>query len=380
MTLNETITTTSYPIPPVNTGGTGPELFMQQVILAGILSFIFAVIIIMLIRRSNKANKDIDPTIDDLMSDPYNPNTAMIVMLVVLMPLLIGVLSGLQWLFIDTAIGGVLIVGSMAFTIIPFLMMKMHSRDQTRHTKKMEGPLYLKNGKKRKYYFAHVDFDAEKTISNVDREAILSTKGMTKKILDKLHPVPAKINRKFNVYFLFEGPFADAIAWMDDDEFDYYGSYTTKADGPVLKEITKIQRVQTNPEDEDDLVNEYTFVFWVMFDDSHAVIRQSGQQLVDLTDNEMFAGLTKAVTADRKVLAGEMNATTEELAGYKNDDRSFEAKVNNRANGLADGLAADKEALSMLDKIGMGVDLKYWLTIAVVFIFGTIFGLYQGGG
>ena len=373
MTLeNSTITTAPY-IPPVNTAPP-PNPIVDNIVGAIILSVIFFIVIIIIMRRNRKSNKDIDPELKDLMSDPYSQTSGMIVMFVLIMVPMYGSFGGLSLIMQGaTAYGGLLILGSVFTTIIPYQFFKQQERDRTRNMKKMEGTLYTKAGKKMKYRFGEVDFDSERRISTASREAILATKGMTKKILDRLHPIPARVNGEYEVYFLFEGPFADAIAWMNDEQLDNYGSYKTKADSPVLKEICKIQRVQINPDDENDLVNEYTFVFWVMFDDSHAARRQAGLELVDLTDNEMFAGLTKTIGADRKVLAGAVNATTEELAGYKNDDRSFEAKANNRANGIADGLIADKEALSMLDKIGT-FNIQYWLTIIVVFVFGTIFG------
>lgn len=380
MSLNETLTVTDPYIPPVNTGISGTELLIQQIIIVVIISIVFVTLIMWMFKRGRKANDDIDPDLEDLMSDPYNPNTAMLVLLGLLLPTFVGVLAGLQLIYTDVYLGGMVIVGSIFVTLVPFLLLKENSRNKTRNMKKMEGTLYTKNNKKRKYYFANVDFDAERTINDHDRKEVLKVKGMSEEVLDRLHPVPATINKKYSVYFMFESSFADAIAWMNDDEFDYYGSYKTKMDSPVLKEVCKIQRVEKNPDDENDLVNEYVYFFWVMFDDSHAQQRMSGQQLVDLTDNEVFAGIMKGMGADRKVLAGEMNTTTEELAGYKHDDRSFEAKVNNRANAIADGIAADQEALSMLDKLDKGLDLKYWLTILVTFIFGMIFGLYQAGG
>jgi len=372
-------TTTVDLNPPVNPAPDTLAMFGNQVIVAIVISIVIAAIIFLMIRRNSKSNRDIDPSLDDLMSDTYDPNKAAVVMMLLTLPLVIGIMAGLNMLFIDLGIGLSLIVGSITFTLMPYFVLKQSSRDKSRNKKKMNGTLYTKSGKKRKYYFGNVDFDAERGLNAVDREKILNTKGMDEETLDKLHPIPAIINDKYNVYFLFEAPFADAIAWMDDEEFDYYGSYTTKADGPVLKEVTKIQRVNTNPNDDEDLVNEFVFVFWVMFDDAHASKRQAGLQLVDLTDNQMFAGLTKAVSADRKVIAGEINAKSAELLQHQEHSIDFDDVTKSVGRKKALEFVENESNLTNIDLSTLKVQVSLFTALILAALCGFI-GYFIGVG
>lgn len=380
MSLNDTIPVDLNP--PVAGGGDIDIItnqFFQQLGLALALCFVIGIIVFYLLRKNAPTGADIDPNLDDLMSDPYDPNRAAIVMMGLMMPLMLGVIYGLQYLFIDLGIGMSLIVGSVAVTLIPYYMMKQSSRDKTRNMKKMEGTLYTKSGKKRKYLFSNVDFDAERTLNDADRELIIEAdNGVDKEILDKLHPVPALINSKYNVYFLFEGSFADAIVWMNDDEFDYYGSYTTKADGPVLKEVCKIQRVQKSLDDSEDFVNEFTYVFWVMFDDSHALKRQSKQEIADLTNNDMYTGITKLIGVDRKVISGEINAVKAELKQHQEHGINFDDVVKSVARKKALELRQNEDSLTNIDLSYLKGNITIFT--ALVFAFATfVVGLLIGG-
>ena len=397
-----TTTTEIVTVPPVNTEPyIPPNDFttpMNQLIVAIILSLLFVVAIIWVLRRGTRT-KDMDPTLDDIMVESYDPNKAAIVMMILVIPLMITLMIGVQMLWINAGLGMALIIGGVTFTLLPYFMGKLSSREATRNKKKMEGTLYLKDGSKRKYRMINVDFDMEKGMKKADREALLAyvdedaeieldeegmkkprTPILTAEELDKLHPVRALVNKIFQVYFLFEEKFADAINWLDDTEYDYYGSYLTKADSPVLQEICKIRSIRDSSEDSSDKINEFCFVFWVMFDDSHALKRMAATKLVDLSDNELLMGVSKIIGAERVTIAAEVNTLNAELALEQEHSIDFEDIIKSVGIKKAIEFRDNETNLTSVDLsafMGMQVGIVTTLILAVA---SLLLGIVLGSG
>ena len=303
-----------------------------------------------------------------------------------MVPAMFGIIFGVEWLFIDAGIGASLIVGSVSFTAIPYFMARDRAREGTRNKLNMAGDLYTKGKKKGRYLFSNVDFEVDVQMDAEDKAAIIASgtvfkdeEVITEKILDTFHIKPAVING-FNVFFLFEEAFANAIDWTECTEYDYYGSYLTKSAGPVLKEVTKIQRVNViETDDGNEYINEYTFVFWVMWDDSHAAKKQAGVELVTVSTNEVLSSISKIVHTDRKVIGSVVADMNDELLAYQEhgvDNKDIVASMSRmKAMEL-------REAEDSLKRVDISL-LRGSVTVftALVFAFATlVLGVLIGSG
>ena len=346
---------------------------------------IIGVFVIWWLMRKGSRIKDVDPSLSQLMADPYDPNKAAVIMMLVTFPVMMGLVYGLAFLFgPDMLIGVVIIVSCVLGTLLPYYIAKLNSREKTRNMKKLDGPLYLADGSKTYYSFSNVVLHKPRFFTDAQKDAIKEAAPKYKHLIDDspLEMVRAEVGEGFNVYFAMTRPEAESIQWVPTDEFDYYGSFTIPTGSPVLFELAKLPRVQFIEDDEKDMkefYNENVFVFLFIFDDSHAQKILEKIAPIDLTQDKVSMAVGKALNVDKKVVAGMLNTNEDELAGYKNDERSFDTKVSNRANGIAAGMIADKEALSMLGWLDESTDLKGLLVWLIIFIFGAILGFSLGG-
>jgi len=348
----QTITNTTIIFnPPIdNTPDVLP--FWNPITIGAVIVCIVGILLIFLVMHKEQKSRDIDPTLDDLMSEPYDPNKAAIIMMVVTFPVMFGAIYGLAYAFVNIFIGTTIMAVCIMSALMPYFILKLRAREASRNMKKMEGVLWTKDKRKRRYLFAEIDFEeGERELTNQEKLDILGAKDcpIDEAALGRLHPIAGKINKKYNAYFLFEQEFAKSIVWVDGDEFDYYGSYIVKMDSPVLKEITKIQRVQVSSVDSDDMINEHVFIFWVMWDDAIANKRMAGQDVIDVTDNEIIVAIEKARGTDRKVIAGTVNALNAELEMHQEHGVDFDDIVASVGRKKALDFKRNENSLTSID-------------------------------
>jgi len=302
-------------VPPVNTNpiGTAPVTFdMGQA--AGLMIGLFLVLIVVYwyYMRSNRVTgTDVRPKIEDMIYAGWSPNKMMAIQIMVIFPATFGMIFGLLFMAYDF-IFGLIIVCLVGFgTAAPYFYIKDRVREKNRNNFKLDGYLWLKSGKRIKYTFLNVAFGTEIMLTNDEVNLLYDENpdwDRKDQIVEKARVIPTLIDDKYMIYIIMTQPVSETMEWVDDEDFDYFGTLTVKSDGPEMKEIATLHRVRADDDDEDYSVNEYIPTLLVLWDAFKAKQTIKNIPTVDVTTNTVLAGLTKQIGAETRYTAGELNS------------------------------------------------------------------------
>ena len=212
--------------PPIDTTGnmgSGFNIPLENVaVIIGVS--ILALVILIYFWWTKPKGFDIDPSLDDLMEDGYDPNKAALVMMLLTFPVMFGVVYGLNYAYDDLLIGGMIIFLCMTGTALPYYIGKLRSREQSRNKKRLQGWLHTKTGEKIPYSFDIGDFGKEVALGKKEREALIKDNPKWKGALDAVHMYPAPVAGGYTTYFLMTDKVANSIKWELMQDFDYWGS------------------------------------------------------------------------------------------------------------------------------------------------------------
>ena len=344
--------------PPVNTNPTVPVPIDVDI---GFVLLLFAGLFVILwyfYRRYQSAHiaagADVRTPIEKMMYSGWSPNKMMAIQFGVIFPAMFGILFGVQMMISNVGVGILMILLSSVGTTAPYFYLKDRSREKTRNRYKLSGYLWKKDGVRIKYDFSNVDFRTEMVLSNKEEEDLYeqNPEWVKTKELDNVHVIPTVIDDKHLIYLLMKRPLSDTFEWVNDEDYDYYGTITIKSDGPELREVATLHRIGDNPEEELFHVNEYVPTLLVLWDAGQT--KDSTQQIVpiDVTTDTVLAGLIKQIGAEVRTSAGELNSITQQVMVLENEDKDVDDLSQTLARKKAHDFINAEKRLTMFD-LGM---------------------------
>ena len=123
----------------------------------------------------------------------------------------------------------------------------------------------------------------------------------------------------------------------------------------------------------DEYLNEWVYVFWVLFDDAHAELKRKGLPLVQITENKVLSSIVKIIGADNAPIASELNQVNHELSLERSHRITLDDVVYSLALKMAIELKQNEDNLTSLDLssvfgIQVGIVTVIILAIAAFFL------------
>lgn len=251
----------------------------------------------------------------------------------------------------------------------------------------MEGYLRTEDGTRERYFWRNVEFKSEKHLTDeelveVDKAKILFKLEMfaiikerderiaklpngeqkaalaaledsdlywTREEVNMVHSIPIRVDNKHDAY-LMSRYLNTEWDFINGEDYDYYGYHDIKLTGPELRKLATIHRVIELESEE--YRDEYCPVFLVMYDDKMSKDSLGAIAPIDVTRDHAVAGLCKAVGAEERTAAGELNSITEQVMVLENEDKDLDDLSQTIGRKKALDFINSEKRLTMFD-VGM---------------------------
>lgn len=311
----QTITGPPYVTPIITTTPTTPIIDIPVInwtVAVAIIAVLAVILIILFIYNKKFATSkgtDVQIPIEKMISSDISLNKLTLIQLAIIMPIMLGIIVGLQLILIDPLLAMTIMGLTGLGTATPFLYTKDRYREKNRNRYKLNGFLWKKDGTRIKYNFNNVSFGTEAFLSEEHIKAICEADPRwTPKEFENTHLIPTKIGDEYEIYLILKKPIADTFEWVNTEDWDYFGTTQVKEDGLELLEITRLLKVRPDPSDETYNVNDYIPTLLSLWDASRSKGCIGSIMPVDVTNDTVLIGLTKQIGAEHRYTAGEVNA------------------------------------------------------------------------
>ena len=371
-------------------------------------------------KRARVTFSDVRPSVADLSSKEVSLNRAALVQMIPYTPPLVGITPVLLMVEETPALALATLIGLISLPALMYFYMKNQSLQNNKGKVNLVGYMRTIIGDRFSYFWRNVSFLEERhlnedeirlienakilkatSVPSLERAAVVEGKLVKKETsviqaelkehgegssieydatvwagadFEGIHAIPVRVNNRFDAYLLSKN-LQTEWDFIDGEDYDYYGYHDVKISGPELREIATIHRVVEIAEAE--YRDEYVPVFLVMYDDKMSSDRLKNTPFVDVTRDDAVIGITKAIGAEERTSAGELNSITEQVMVLENRDKELDdlSQTIGRKKAL-DFITAEKR-LTMFDASMLG---SVSTVVAVVFAVVTfLLGFAIGG-
>ena len=358
---------TSFTIPTDVTYGP----YLPQGDSNGIVTAIVVIIILMLFMwwyfdlRKKVQFEDIRPSLKHLSSSEVSLNKAAAIQMIPFMPPLVGIVPVIYMVEETPLLALATLIGLISLPALMYMYLAKKSLEENKGKVNMMGLLRNKTGDRERYFWRDVDFLSEKhltdeELTNIDDAKIVfkaemitviaerekkrkAVNAANKKLpiaeqsppipiehpkdvwkrgnLDSVHAIPIRIDNTHDAY-LMSKHLTSEWEFTDGEDYNYYGYHDVKITGPELRLISTMHRVIEL--DNEDFRDEYCPVFLVMYDDVMSKEQLGAISPIDITRDHAVAGICKAVGADERTTAGELNSITSQVMVLENEDKDLD--------------------------------------------------------
>lgn len=266
----------------------------------------------------------------------------------------------------------------------------------------MEGYLRLEDGTRERYFWRNVEYKSEKHLTDeelieVDKAKVIFKKEMliiiaerdakiaklpkkeqasafaalrdsdlywTKEEVDNTHAIPVRVDNKHDGY-LMSKYLNTEWDFIKGEDYDYYGYHEVQLTGPELRKLATIHRVIELESEE--YRDEYCPVFLVMYDDKMSKNALGAIHPIDVTRDHAVAGICKAVGAEERTSAGELNSITQQVMVLENEDKDLDDLSQTIGRKKALDFINSEKRLTMFDVGMLGT-----VSTAVAIIFSIV--------
>lgn len=343
--------------------------------------------------------EDIRPSVANLSSGEVSLNKAAFMQMLPYMPPLIGISPVLILAREQPVLAFAILIGLVSMPALMYFYMKAKALENNKGKINMMGFLRRKDGTRGKYFFRNVKIKTEKHLTDdelteIDKakvsfkefinEEITKRENKRKKSslplehskdfytrdnINSVHAIPIQIDNKHDVY-LISRHLDSEWEYVTGDDYDYYGYHEVKITGPELREISTIHRVIELEAGE--FRDEYVPVFLVMYDDKMSKDALGAIAPIDVTRDHAIAGMTKAIGAEERTAAGELNSITEQVMVLEEQEKDLDdlSQTIGRKKAL-DFLNAEKRLtmfnVTMFGQVSTVVAIVFSV---IMFVFG----------
>lgn len=342
-------------VPPVNTNpGTVSPVSIDMGAVGILLAVLLAILMVVYWwhgKTQKGSGSDVRVEVEDMMDSGITMNMLMLGQFAMLFPLLIGLSWGGLVAQNDFGTGVMISLISVLVTGIVFFILRDRSREQNANRYSLSGYLWKKDGSRIKYWFSKIKFGSEIHLTEAEIEAIYSEKLDWKEedILRKMHVYPALMGDEHRVFLIMDKVMEEAFEWVDDEDYDYFGTITIKSDGPELREVATLHRVAVDSENDRFKVNEYVPTLYVVWGAGQAKDSIKGIPVVDPTADKVLAGLITQIGAERRVTSGELNAIDAALISTTRDYSNWDTLAESIGRKKAKEYLRNEERLTTFD-------------------------------
>ena len=356
--------------------------------------------------------EDIRPTTSNMSSSEVSLNKAAFMQMLPYMPPLVGITPVLILAREEPMMALAILIGLVSLPALMYMYMSKKSLEQNKGKVNMEGYLRDEAGNRESYFWRNVEFKSEKHLTDeelaeIDKAKVLFKKEMvvllaerdakiakmpveqrkkaikalndakiywTKEEINKAHAIPIRVDNKHDA-FLMSRYLNTEWEFINGEDYDYYGYHDVKITGPELRKISTVHRVIELESEE--YRDEYCPVFLVMYDDKMSKDSLGAIAPIDVTRDHAIAGLTKAVGAEERTAAGELNSITEQVMVLENEDKDLDDLSQTIGRKKALDFINSEKRLTMFDVGMLGT-----VSTAVAIIFSIVMFLlgYNMGG
>jgi len=382
---NTTTPTTTSSSPPFSGGGIDPSMLIWVVIIIGMIVGI--ILSYRWYRLSFRIKgEDVRPSLNDLDSNKQVLTNFLIVQGGMAIVITFGIVFSIQWILVMPALTVTSSASFIGISVAARSWVKDIVREKYKNKYNLEGEMRDKKGTKRRYSWSNVE---RLTPYIMDEAMIRQIAAETSDMLDEngklmkwdkaklasVESTPFDIGEKYIAILLSKGPLD--IEWVSWWDLDMFGDYSIPSAGPILRHISTIHVVKTDPLDPFYKRNEYVHVFAVIVDDSLTKGAVESLEAVDIEKNDLHIGLLKAAGVERKVTAGESNTDRAAFIDVLNSKIDFDDIVESTADTKAVKYADDKERVSNMKKLKETQSPNLW-GMAFLFVIGILIGYSWG--
>lgn len=405
-----TITVPPIATEPVTSPITIPTTFTQPNDFAWMAVAIVIVCVILFTawyyfdKRKRIQLEDIRPTTANLSSEDISLNKAAFMQMLPYIPPLIGLSPVLMLAETNGTLALAILIGLVSLPALMYFYMKTKALEDNKGKVNMAGKARSISGDREDYFWRNVEFRTEKHLTDEELVLIDEAKVQFKKVvskaiddrekgrkdadlplenkqdvwtrknIDAVHAIPIRINNTHDVY-LMSVHLETEWEYVKGEDYDYYGYHEVKTTGPELRHIATMHRVIELESEE--YRDEYVPVFLVMYDDKMSKDALGAIAPIDITRDHAVSGICKAIGAEERTTAGELNSITEQVMVLENEGKDLDdlSQTIGRKKAL-DFLMAEKR----LTMFNVGMLGTVSTIVAVVFSVVMFFLGYSIGG
>lgn len=343
--------------------------------------------------------EDIRPSTTNMSTGDISLNKAALMQMLPYMPPLIGITPVLVLAKTEPLMALVILLGLISLPALMYFYMKAKALEDNKGKVNMVGFLRRKDGDREQYFWREVEFKTESHLTDEElaeidaakvcfkeytlkeieaREAkrkefnkgkkkedqipLVHEKDVyTRENIDSVHAIPIRVSNKHDA-FLMSLHLKTEWEFVKGEDYDYYGYHEVQVTGPELREIATVHRViELEAEEHRD---EYCPVFLVMYDDTMSKKALGAIAPIDVTRDHAVAGLCKAIGAEERTTAGELNSITEQVMVLENEDKDLDDLSQTIGRKKALDFLNSEKRLTMFDLGMMG---SVSTVVAIVF-------------
>ena len=357
---------------------------------------------------------DIRPSTSNMSSSEVSLNKAAFMQMLPYMPPLIGITPVLILARTEPMTALAILIGLVSLPALMYMYMAKKSLEENKGKVNMAGFLRTEDGDRESYFWRNVTFKSEKHLTDeeldeidnakvifrekmiqvlADRDAKIAKieKKSVREALEKalndsqyywtqaeiedVHAIPIQVDGVHDA-FLMSRSLNTEWEFVKGEDYDYYGYHDVLITGPELRKISTVHRVIELESEE--YRDEYCPIFLVMYDDKMSKDALSSIAPIDVTRDHAVAGICKAVGAEERTAAGELNSITEQVMVLENQDKDLDDLSQTIGRKKAIDFINAEKRLTLFDVSMMG---SVSTIVAIVFaVISFLLGHSMGAG